>query len=293
MSKFDVLNLSHGTERIGEYIEVEFEKEPVKGVRTRIAHPEAALLNVRSLGKSQIMNEYPGNLMGDSDQIAAAINTLWLGSDVNDEEVVVADIHCNKTPGNKYFSVGRRALKASMGTAYLLGYDKCFVDPNSFFDCVNNGIGIDAATIDETAERLEAKKIHQGLTQAALRTTRELIEIYNNSKMHYFQRIEVAIVPDTFDNVIVADDPRLLQQLEKIPPQPTFTEFQLDRKLRQAMGLGDEKLLVEGWNYDNMSVELPEKGVCNGRPRRAFIGILLREISPPTDDGNWVVFKDV
>jgi hypothetical protein len=130
MTKFDVLCLSHGNERMSAYVHDEFETNPVKDVRSRIAHPEAARLGVRSLGKTQIMNDYPGTLDGTLDERAAARNMHWLGDDINNEEVIVADIHNNPTPGNNYFGIGRRALQASMGSAYLLGYETCVVCPS-------------------------------------------------------------------------------------------------------------------------------------------------------------------
>jgi hypothetical protein len=53
----------------------------------------------------------------------------------------------------------------------------------------------------------------------------------------------------------------------------------------------ESSLLMEGWGYNNGSMETSERGVSNGRPRKVALGAFFLEIEPPIVNGAWVEFK--
>lgn len=153
-TEIDVLCASHGNEPLGLVVH---EMAP-EGVRTRIAHPEAAAQDKRHLGPLQIMDCYPGNLSGNPEEIAAAQNMLWLGSRAGSENVAVYDVHNNNHPGLHFFEMGSRALQATVVGAYTLGYSICIVRPDSFYESVPNAAVLETPILSEAEYHPAAEK---------------------------------------------------------------------------------------------------------------------------------------
>jgi hypothetical protein len=296
MTEFKSLCLSHGNERIGRRVHKKLRRRPVQGIESHIAHPTAAALGVRSQGPTQIMDAYPGNWLGNLDEIAAAETMEWLGDAVNNEEVIIPDIHSNSMPGCTYSLVGERALKASMGSSYLLGYDKCVVSPSSFTDHVQNAVLLETSTSSRRDEREAAEKLYRGLSRLALLDISQLQKAYEDGQkdIQFLKDREIAAVPGDYPTDVVFADDELLRQLETIPSPSALTKIDLPADVRRAFGLeGDGNLFTGSWGYNNMSADLPDRGQYNGRPRKSFFGNILYEIPPPVDQGDWVTFKDI
>lgn len=112
-------------------------------------------------------------------------------------------------------------------------------------------------------------------------------------KLTFLRKYVITIVPlGLTEQLLTVSDPGLLKRLEAITPVPSFAEFSIDTDLRQALGIPDDaRLLMGGWGYDNMSMELPGRGIFNGRPRKVALGGFFQEIEPPLVDGKWMEFK--
>lgn len=291
----DVLCASHGNEWLGLLVHEQFTNNPVPMLRSRIAHPEAAEWARRYLGQTQIMDHYPGSLTGDPEDRAAARNMAWLGDSVGSEEVVIYDIHNNNHPGVHFMDIGSRALKAGIVGAYDMGFTMCSVRPDSFHDSVANAVALEIPVTTPAEYQLAARQLHRGLGRAARAGTEQLEQRYAavSPRITFLRKYSIAVSTLTdAGQVRVTSDPHLIRRLESIEPGPPFSEFTLDKGILDELDIpSDRRLFMEGWGYQNMSPDLPDRGLYQGRPRKIIIGDFYTEADPPIEEGAWVLCK--
>jgi len=289
-AKIGVLCQTHGNELLGEGLHNRLQKEPLKNVYSRIAHPVAAGQYKRYLGIEQLMARYPGDPFGDEEEQAAHENMLWLGPHAESSKTRIYDIHNTAIPGLEYFEVGSYALKATVVGAYLLGFKNCMVQPCSFYESVRNAAALEAslrspAEYDESVDRL-----HVGLGKLATFDSAELQAQYQDilPKLSFWQRQDVDTL--TPAGAMLS----FLPDLEAIHVEQAFTPLDLFDDLRRALAIGpDDEVIALSWGHKNMSRQRPDLGAADdGTIRRESFGALAHRIAPPALDGPWVKFPD-
>lgn len=147
-----VLCGTHGNERLGPKLHELLEREPIPGVQSRIAHPEAVKQGLRFLGVSQLRQHYPGSQYGDPEDQAAYWNMQWLGSEAGSESSLVIDIHNTTASPKSYLAVGPQVLRAAIVSGWMLGYNKGIVQDEPFIRTVPNAIAIEASCLSDSDE---------------------------------------------------------------------------------------------------------------------------------------------
>jgi hypothetical protein len=296
--EIDILCDSHPNEEIGPLLHGQLQEASYAGIRTRIAHQEAAIAGrVRFLGVSEVMGHYPGSLSGDPEDVAAALNMDWLGHHAASENVLVYDVHSNPS-GTKFHEVGARALRAGIVGAYRLGYETCIIRPDSFYGAVPNAVALETPIASDLVKQRETvATISHSLGALAAMDMMELEDQYEAVLPHLTflskNSLYITTPPGSYDDqILVVPYPEMLPSLEVIPYRPGITDLKLNQTVRRALGLpDDDRLYISGGQYNNSSPELPEQGTCNNRPRKLVLGDIYRKVEPPIVDGHWVNFK--
>jgi hypothetical protein len=294
MVSVDVLECTHGgVERLGEVLHEEFQENPIQGARSRIAHPKALKRGVRHVGrKGQLQRHYPGKLFSlNPERRAAYWNMRWLGAHANSAETLIYDVHSNDRPNLTAFSVGKRALKATMVGAWELGYDKCYLIDNPFARAVQNAAllenGVAEADFDTTSKQLHAK-----LGKLTLMDISELSARYDEmvADVAFFTKHQIPTT--TEDDTLLP----FILSLETVPAAEPFTPLDLSAEQRVLLGIPDDvdDVLAETWGHLNNSMIPPGLGeTADGTPRRAWFGAYFLPAQPPVEDGDWVMFENV
>lgn len=284
----DILGCSHGNERLGLVLDEQLRSDPIPGVRSRIAHAEAVKKGVRHIGSGQqLQQHYPGRRFGDPEDRAAYRNMRWLGSHAGSTETFVYDVHNTDVPNLTAFSVGRRALKATMVGAWLLGYDKCYLIDDPFRRAVPNAALLENGVAEADYEAV-AKRLHTNLGNLAFMGASELQERYDEvaTNVRFYTKHE--ILTTSADGAVKP----FIPSLETVASGNAFTPLDLSAEQRGMLGIPDEvdEVLTESWGHLNMSMVLPDAGeTADGLPRRFAFGAYFLPAQPPVANGNWAI----
>jgi hypothetical protein len=287
----DVLQCTHGNEYLGRVLDRHFKHSPKPGIRSRIAHPEAMRLGVRCLGITQLQAHYPGNRYGDPEDRAAYRNMLWLGKHVGDAKTLIYDVHNSTVPGLTAFSVGKRALKATMVGAWQSGYNKCYYISDPFRGAVPNVAVLENSVFEEDFS-VVAKRLHTNLGNLALMDVSDLASRYEEmvANVEFF----------TWHGIRTTSEEGTMQpfipNLEAVPGGEAFTPLNLSSEQRMALGISDDvgEVLIETWGYQNMSEAAPNLGhTDDGVPRRAYFGGYFLPAQAPIANGEWALLDNM
>ncbi len=297
----DVLCASHPDELFGSVAHNRIQAEPAPGIRSHIVHPDAlAAGGARFLGTSEIMGHYPGDLLGDPEDVAAATTMTWLGEHAGSNEALVYDVH-NSASGAHFQEVGAYAMKASIAGAYMFGFDTCIVRPDSFYDTVPNAVALEFSISNQDANGQSdaAEQLYKKLVALSTIDIADLTAAYETiaPNLRFLTKHSVCITQppgQPNEQRLLVPDSETLDHLEAIPFQPGIAELQLPEGLRTAIGINDEGALYQsGWQYYNQSPTLPDQGSYNDQPRRLVIGDIYRRTEQPIVVGDWVRFKEL
>jgi Succinylglutamate desuccinylase / Aspartoacylase family len=284
---------THGNEALGPELYARLEQTPIKGVRSRIVHPQAVRQGKRYLGSSQLMRHYPGDPAGDPEDIAAYLNLQWLGSAAGSDRTLIYDIHNTNIRGPGYFAVGLCALQATMVGAVMLGYTRCLIESQPFYRSVTNAAALETFADQPDDFDNAAGNLCAGLARIAALGVDKLQSQYKGilPQLHFYRKHEILTQSP---GGTLTD---FLPELERIHVEQPFTPVDLPHDVQTALGFKPgSKLLARAWGYHNMSPVQPDLGLAEigGRrvPRRVYFGSLLQETAPPTIDGKWVMFEE-
>jgi hypothetical protein len=288
----DILQCTHGNEHLGLVLDEQLRSDPIPGVRSRIAHPEAAKLGIRFLGNTaQLQMHYPGDQFGDPEDQAAYQNMQWLGEHVDDTGALIYDVHNCEIPGLTAFSVGRRALKATMVGAWQLGYNKCYLIDDPFRRAVPNAAILENGIPDTDFDPV-AKRLHMNLGSLALMEAPGLSSRFDEmvANVQFFARHEICTTSE--DGTVQP----FIPSLETIPGGEAFTPLDLSNEQRTALGISDDvdEVLIESWGYQNMSKVAPNLGYTDdGVLRRAWFGAYFLPAQAPIANGEWAILDSM
>lgn len=294
----DVLVGTHGNERFGLLLDEMLGKKPAYGVRHRVAHPEAVAKDVRHLGPGyQLQAHYPGDPNGDPEDRAAYETMEWFGDHAGSTETLIYDVHDFETPSLMNFMViGRRALKAAIVGAYLLGYKDCAIIDDPFKRAVPNAVLLENsfAKNDIYSDYLGAAGIlFQKLRNISCQgNIPEYIQHYDAiaRSLRFYTLHEI---PSTDSNGKLRP---VIPSLEAVSSKGALTGLALSAEQRKELHIPNNGIPVcaETWNHHNMSKIVPELGrTAMGIPRREWFGGYFLPTEPPVSDGEWVVSEDI
>jgi hypothetical protein len=194
-------------------------------------------------------------------------------------------------PNLTAFSVGSRALKATMVGAWKLGYGRCYLVDDNFRATVPNAAILENG-VTEAEFNAVAEQLHRGLGKLAITDVHTLAVRYDEmvANVRFYTKHEIRTTTD--DGTVQS----FIPSLEAVPSGAAFTPLNLSDKQRAALRIPDsvDDVLVETWGHQNMSKVNPRLGhTAEGLPRREWFGGYFLPAKPPTSDGEWAIHEDV